>query len=226
MTAPGSIRVHRLVHPFVVRPRLPLAAAIGAVVYLVLPDHWRVVTRLVDAWLAFVLVYLAFIARMVARSTVASIRRRAPLYDPGAGVILMLTTGAAVASIGAVVAEIAIVKHHGVATAFFLAYCAVTVVLSWSFVHIMFALHYAHDYYSDSSEERKPPLTFPGAEEPDYWDFLYFAFVIGCACATADINITDRAVRRLALVHGVVAFFFNAAIVAMFINLAAGLLGS
>jgi uncharacterized membrane protein len=226
VTAPGSIRVHRLVHPFVVRPRLPLAAAIGALVYLVLPDHWRVVTRLVDAWLVFVLVYLAFIALMVGRSTVASIRRRAPLYDLGAGVILLLTTGAAVASIGAVVAEIAIVKHHGVATAFFLAYSAFTVTLSWCFVHTMFALHYAHDYYAGTAEGRRPPLTFPGTEEPGYGDFLYFSFVIGCACATADVNITDRAVRRLALVHGVVAFFFNAAIVAMFINLAAGLLGS
>ena len=226
MTAPGAVRVHRWLHPFLVRPRLPLAAALAAIVYLVLPGDWRAVTRLVDAWLAFVVIYLAFIAWMVHRSTVASIRRRAPLYDLGAGVILLLTTGAAAASIGAVVAEIAIVKHHGVATAFFLAYCAVTVVLSWCFVHVMFALHYAHDYYSGSAEARTPPLTFPGTAEPDNGDFLYFAFVIGCACATADINITDRAMRRIALVHGIVSFLFNAAIVAMFINLAAGLLGS
>jgi len=226
MTGPERpVRIHRMLHPLLVRPRLPLAAAIALASFVILPAHWRLATRLVDAWLVFVLCFLGFIARMVATSTLACIRRRALLYDIGAVAILMLSIGAAAASIAVVVTEIAAVKQSGGATAIFLAYSAGTIVLSWAFVHVMFALHYAHDFYSDDKAPHAPPLVFPGTNEPTYGDFLYFSFVIGCACATADVTVTDPAVRRLVLVHGVVAFLFNAAIVALFINLAAGLLG-
>ena len=65
----------------------------------------------------------------------------------------------------------------------------------------------------------------PGCTQPDYGDFLYFSFVIGCATATADIDITSRSMRRLALVHGVLAFAYNTAIVALTINISASRVG-
>ena len=93
-------------------------------------------------------------------------------------------------------------------------------------VQLIFALHYAHDYYS--ADDKAPGgmrggLTFPGRGEPDYWDFLHFSLVIGVACQTADIAFTSKHLRRLGGLHGVLAFTFNTVILALTINLVAGL---
>jgi uncharacterized membrane protein len=81
-------------------------------------------------------------------------------------------------------------------------------------------LHYAHEYYARSGQGTA--LEFPGTAEPDYWDFLYFAFVIGMTFQVSDVNIVDRDIRRIALAHGVIAFFFNLGILALSINIVAG----
>jgi uncharacterized membrane protein len=87
----------------------------------------------------------------------------------------------------------------------------------------MFALHYAHDYYLALARGKHAGLEFPGGEAPDYGDFLYFACVIGTSGQTADVSFTSRAMRRTGLVHCVLAFFFNTALVALTINIASGL---
>jgi uncharacterized membrane protein len=102
----------------------------------------------------------------------------------------------------------------------------VSVVASWMMVQMIFALHYAHEYYGvdeDDGARDSRGLEFPGIEEPDYWDFLYFAIVIGVACATADVNISSKGLRQLGTVHSLIAFAFNTVIVALTINLTAGL---
>ena len=102
----------------------------------------------------------------------------------------------------------------------------VTVALSWLFVHAIFALHYAHAFYSAGADGRdRAGLLFPGDESPDYWDFLHFALIIGVASQTADVQIADRALRRLSTVHSITAFVFNTVILALAVNLAVGLLG-
>jgi uncharacterized membrane protein len=102
----------------------------------------------------------------------------------------------------------------------------VTVALSWFFVQLNFALHYAHAYYTRAKAGRSDAggLVFPGTKAPDYWDFLHFAIIIGVATATADIDITDKGLRRLGTAHSLFAFAFNTVIVALTINLLAGLL--
>lgn len=97
---------------------------------------------------------------------------------------------------------------------------------SWLLVHTIFASHYARDYYKTGkslSQWKKDGLDFPSDNEPDYWDFLYFSFVIGMTSQTSDVEVTSREIRRLALLHGVLAFFFNTTIVAMTINIIAGI---
>jgi uncharacterized membrane protein len=95
----------------------------------------------------------------------------------------------------------------------------VTIGLSWVFIHTMFALHYAHEFYDQSGV---PGLAFPGGEqEPDYWDFVYFALVIGMTAQVADVGITTREIRLTVAAHGVVSFFFNAALLALTVNIAA-----
>jgi len=93
-------------------------------------------------------------------------------------------------------------------------------VLSWGFIHTMFALHYAHDYYGEHGAG-KGGLAFPGEQVPDYWDFVYFAFVIGMTSQVSDVAVASRPIRRTVNAHGVVSFFFNTALLALSVNLAA-----
>ncbi len=95
-----------------------------------------------------------------------------------------------------------------------------TIGLSWAAIHTTFALHYAHEYYRGTVGG----LAFPGdgKEEPDYWDFVYFSFVIGMTAQVSDVGITDRIIRRTATVHGIVSFVFNTALLALTINIVAG----
>ena len=96
-------------------------------------------------------------------------------------------------------------------------------MLSWAFIHTIFSLHYAHEFYGESGAVGG--LAFPGGEtEPDYWDFVYFSFVIGMTSQVSDVGITNREIRRTAAAHGVVSFFFNAALLALTVNIAASAL--
>jgi uncharacterized membrane protein len=89
----------------------------------------------------------------------------------------------------------------------------------------VFALHYAHEYYDpdENCAGDSKGLAFPGGEPPDYWDFLHFSIIIGVAAQTADIAFTSKGLRRIGTLHSLVAFAFNTVIVALTINLLAGL---
>ena len=99
-----------------------------------------------------------------------------------------------------------------------------TLLLSWTMTHAVFAVRYAHDYYLALRAKRAGTLLFPGDEPPDYWDFVYFAIILGMTFQVSDVQITDRATRRLATAHGLLSFLFNTVIVALTVNIAAGLL--
>ena len=91
------------------------------------------------------------------------------------------------------------------------------------FTQTIFALHYAHEFYGTG--RRAAGLKFPGDERPDYWDFVYFAFVIGMTFQVSDVGITHREIRRTVVAHGVLSFLFTAAILALAVNIAASLVG-
>ena len=102
-----------------------------------------------------------------------------------------------------------------------LALAIATILLSWSFTHVMFALHYAHEFY-DENGGHGGGLNFPGdLQEPDYWDFVYFSFVIGMTSQVSDVAITCRPIRHTVSAHGIISFIFNAAILALTVNIAA-----
>jgi uncharacterized membrane protein len=112
----------------------------------------------------------------------------------------------------------------GLAKAGHVALVAATILSAWTFIHIMFALHYAGRYYAPGPDGICGGLKFPGAADPGWGEFLYQAFVIGCAFATADVNVTSTRMRRVCLIQSVVGFFFNAIILALTINISAGLI--
>jgi len=180
------------------------------------------VTRLLIGWDTGLLIYLAAAAVMMTRcSTVAAIRHNAAIQDEGAFAILLLTVAAAVASIGAIFFELAALDRKDPHYGLYIALTFATVALSWAFTHVIFALHYAHDFYGEGV--RRNGLKFPDDTQPDYWDFVYFAFVIGMTFQVSDVAVTHKSIRRMVVSHGALSFFFSTAIVAMTVNIAAGL---
>jgi len=235
-SAPGRRRGYRFWLPLRVvqgHPRLFAGMAVCLVTGILLPDSVRLATRLLIAWNAGTWFYFIAAGIMIARASPQSIRRRARTSDEGKIFILVLTSLAAIAAIAAIVAQLAAVKDlSGTVKSQHIALAAATIVSAWFFIHLTYALHYAHEYFDEYFAEPEPGrpaaerggLVFPGTVHPGYFDFLYFSYVIGVACQTADVNISSPAMRRVALVHCVLAFFFNSAVLALTINIAAGLI--
>jgi uncharacterized membrane protein len=101
----------------------------------------------------------------------------------------------------------------------------VTIAISWGFVHHLFGVRYAHEYWQMGGRGLDFPKGIEGEERPDFTDFLYFAFTIGMTFQTSDVAVSARLLRQLTLVHALVSFLFNAVIVAAAVNLAASLVG-
>ena len=203
--------------------RLLISLAIGVAVSLglLIWSGWRVPTKLLTGWDVFALLYVGLIHQVMAQCGVAQIRARAAEEDEGAVVLLILTCIAAIAALVALVAELGDKSardgwHVGLAIA--------TILLSWCFVHTIFALHYSHEFYGEGRDRQKGGLAFPGTREPDYWDFVYFSLVIAMTSQVSDVQITSRSIRRIATMHGVLSFFFNLGILALTINMVSNLI--
>jgi uncharacterized membrane protein len=208
----------------VVRARIRLFASgvIGLVagLALTLTPGSRPVTNFLTGWDIGVALYLVLALHAMARSDVARIRRRAAEEDEGDVAILVLTVAAALASLAAIFVELGTATGPGtVRSPGRLALAILTIALSWTFIHIIFALHYAHEFYDETTGGG---MNFPGDDrEPDYWDFVYFSFVIGMTSQVSDVGVTSKRVRRTVTAHGIVSFVFNAALVALTVNIAA-----
>jgi uncharacterized membrane protein len=200
--------------------RLFVSAALGiAVTLLLLAAPWPMPARILIGWDSGVALYLALTYRATAHASVASIRQRAAITDEGALALLVLTTAAALASLAAVLAELGHAPQM-----YRIALGIGTILLSWAFMHVIFALHYAHQFYGGTSDKRTGGLVFPGNEDPDYWDFLYYALVVAMTAQVSDVQITNKSIRRLTMVHGVVSFFFNVTVLALTINIVSSLM--
>ncbi len=103
-----------------------------------------------------------------------------------------------------------------------LALSLLTIISAWFFMHTVFAIHYAHDYYLALADQQDAGLDFPKTAQPTYPDFLYFSYVIGTSAQTADVSITSRSMRILNILHIILAYGFNTSILAISINVAAG----
>lgn len=200
--------------------RLVLSAAFGTAVTLtLLALPWGTATRLLVGWDSGVVLYLALIYSYMAHASIDRMRQRAAIADEGEIALLVLTTAAALASLAAVVAEIgqAPSPYHVVLG-------MGTILLSWTFMHSIFALHYAREFFGKGHDERTGGLVFPGKEDPDYWDFLYYSLVVAMTAQVSDVQITSKTIRRLTTVHGVASFFFNLTVLALTVNIVSSLM--
>jgi uncharacterized membrane protein len=215
-----------LVRLLLSRPRLIFSMLVGAVTAVLLPTALahQPITRSIIGWNVGAILYLVLAMRMMFWSSHERMKTRALQHDEGNTVVLILVITAALACIAAIVAELAVVKElKGEIRYAHIGLAALTIATSWAFTQVMFALHYAHVYYVAAIHGDHGGLDFPGGQAPDYGDFVYFASVIGTSGQTADVSFTTRKMRRIGLVHCVLAFFFNTTLVALTINIASGL---
>lgn len=189
------------------------AAVLGVLVWVVL-RHLEQPLRLALAGDVFFLFYLVSAAWRIQASSPAVIRERAAVSDEGIFVILLITLAAVVLSFLAI---FGLVNAPGGRHLPLFLLSLACVPLGWLTLHTVMAWHYAHEYYGPRTDGG---LVFPGTKEPEVWDFLYFSFVVGMTAQVSDVQITDGGLRRLALLHGVVSFFFNTVIVALAVNVA------
>jgi uncharacterized membrane protein len=176
----------------------------------------------------FTLTILALAWVVISTKDPYEARRNARLQDASATFLFVLVISAATASLATVGVLLASAKNLPPAgLAGHIALSVTAVVLSWLLVHTLFALRYAHLYFRDARNVERHAvsggLTFPGKDSLDYADFAYFSFVIGMTCQVSDVQVSSSQMRRLALVHGLISFAFNTAILAMFVNIIAGL---
>lgn len=205
------------------RTRLLGGAAIGVAAYVVLSSlGWPGPLRLALSWDLGVVVYLIASWSMMARSSRAVMVRRARELDISMLEIVILTVVAAAFSL---IAAARVLGEAGGAPGLIAAGIA-TIVLSWFFIHTLFAIHYAHEFHDEDgrgSGKERGGLGFPGKEAPDYWDFVYFAAVIAMTCQVSDVTTESKPMRRLVTAHGVISFFLNTVIVALAVGIAASL---
>jgi uncharacterized membrane protein len=208
------------------RPRLFIATAIAIAVGIVLPTSVarQPVTRWLIAWNVGAGLYVLLAAIMMVRSSSHHMRHRAQLQDDGQRTILALVVIATIASLAAIAGELAVVKDmHGFIKGAHIALAGATVLTSWAFIQVMFALHYAHDFYAAACHGHPPGLQFPEEEHPDYGDFFYFASVIGTSGQTADVSFVSKPLRRIGSLHCILAYLFNTTVLALLINIGASM---
>jgi uncharacterized membrane protein len=220
---PAARRQHRLIRIIRARPRLFVCAAVGLVTIALLPWSWRLASRLLIGWDVGISLYLIAILRVMSHADMTRMRRTAALQDEGRFGILILTVAAALASLAAIFIELGTGPRGAGRDPVHIGLATLTLVLSWAFIHSIFALHYAHEFYSER-KLRHGCLAFPGEEEPDYWDFVYFSFVIGMTSQVSDVTVTSRVIRRTVAAHGIVSFIFNATMMALTVFLSAVLI--
>jgi uncharacterized membrane protein len=203
--------------------RIFIGLVAGLCFYALMPGDLRFATRVLSAWDIAALVYLGLSVVAFARFEDTRVRARAAEQDEGAAILLIIVVAAAIASLGAVVSELGHARTAPAGAPKVFLVVAVTTLLSWTLVHVVFAFHYAHEFYR-AAHGAKPALVFPQDDKPDYWDFVYFSFVIGMTFQVSDVQVTSKSLRRLVVAHGIVAFFFNVAILALTVNIGANLI--
>jgi uncharacterized membrane protein len=212
------------------RPRVYIAAIAGTIAFFASPSQLPGTVRTSISWDVGGLVYLVLAFRLMYRCGADHIKSVASARDDSRVVILAVILLAIGASFVAIAQLIGHAKQPSIdrSEQIFLAGLAIlTIITSWGVTQVAFALHYAHEYYRPGKDsDAQGGLLFPQCDVPDYWDFLYFSTSIGATSQTSDTSIRSRNLRRLVTVHAVIAFFFNTAVLALTVNIAASLAGS
>ncbi|MBB3289847.1 MULTISPECIES: DUF1345 domain-containing protein [unclassified Rhizobium] len=196
----------------------------GIAVFLFLTSRDLNASNLLIAWDTTAVVFIVYSLYRMLTANALSIRKRSADLDFSDGFLLFLSIAAAIASIGGIALDLLGVKDASPEVAFYRVMMAiVTILISWTFLHTLFTIHYAHRFYSIPGKGQGLKFAEP-VEEPIYWDFLYFSFTIGVAAQTADIGVSTVSMRKLVILHAILSFLFNTTILALAINVGASLI--
>lgn len=208
---------------FHAHPRFWISVAVGIASFFFLTPALSFISRMLLSWDIGVVLFLVMIYLWMKAQTADQICSHYTDEDPSGPVILVAVTAAALLSLLAVVEPLATLKQVGhIERVWRFAIAAITLIASWLLVPTMFTMHYADMFYSAPPKDR--PLLFPRTERPAFWDFAYFSFTIAAACQTADVSTADVSVRRVVILHSIISFAFNVAILGFAINITAGLI--
>jgi uncharacterized membrane protein len=201
-----------------------VAAGVAGIIFLAWPGQATDLVRFLIAFDAAAALWLVLALALVLGADPARVRRRAEAQDEGTWAVFCISLLASVVSVFAVIVEARASAEGADHRLTHMPLVVGTLVLAWLFFHTVFAFHYAREYYRPETADASPMLAFPGAREPDYWDFLYFAFNIGTAAQTSDVCVPSARMRRLVLGHQIAAYLFNATVIALSVNVAAALM--
>ncbi len=206
--------------------RFFIALGAALVAFALLPSQLTWATRLLGTWDAFVYTSLGLMWTLILTADAKEAVTSAKLEDSGRAAISLLVLAGACMSVFAVVYELGVAKHAGHQhTGWRAFFCIATTFATWFLVHTVYTIRYAHQYYgTDEHDKTRGGLDFPEDDEPGYLDFAYFAFTVGMCAQTSDVSVNDPGMRRLCLVHSLISYYFNVAVVGMSINAISGLL--
>lgn len=214
------LRMHPLTRVFI-------SIIISVTAYLLISKDSPVLIKLTSSWTVFSATYLIMCWIVIFKKSPEEIRRTAPKDDGSKVFVFLAILISSFSSMFAVLLLIISKDSETSQSKYFVPASVFGMLLSWAMVHTLFAFHYAHKYYDDSDDDSSKAaggLDFPGNEtKPDYVDFAYFSFVIGCTFQVSDVEISSRDIRRLAFLHQIISFLLNTFVVALSINLIAGL---
>lgn len=219
--------MNKLVRFFKGRIRLFISIFFGLIVGLVFSKLTilSLPTQIIISFNSGVILFLIMAFDIMFFSKEKDLLKHAAEQDEGKILVLFLVLGSAATSLVAIVAELSVAKNlQGILKFEYVALSALTIFLSWFFIQLMFAIHYAHDFYLNIAQKKPGGLEFQGTPSPDYADFFYLACSIGTSGQTADVAFSDQKMRRAGTVHCVFTFFFNATVLALMINLLSNLL--
>lgn len=213
--------------------RLMIALGVTAVVFFLIWNKVSVPALIMISWASCATMIIILNWLIILTAHPREMRQIARLKDSSRISILLFVITASCVSLFAIiflllnhskdVQHVQVTKHVLMSIG--------SVVISWWMLHTMFTMSYAHMYYTNTPKSNDPKeaviggLQFPEEKNPDYLDFVYFSFVIGMTFQVSDVEISSRSIRRLALLHAVISFAFNTAIVALSINVVSGLIG-
>ena len=206
--------------------RLGISVLVAFSAFFVLLPQYELLMRIMFTWIIFSVIYLSISWIILFYRKVEDIRIHANIDDGSKVFVFLMVIISSFAAMLMVLLLMISPEAQSQDKWVFLIIAISGMLLSWTMVHSIFTFHYAHLYYDKIKKENKNAsegLIFPQTEEPDYIDFAYFSFVIGCTFQVSDVSITTRKMRRIVLMHGLLSFALNTFVVALTINMIAGL---
>jgi uncharacterized membrane protein len=208
--------------------RLMISIAVCAIVFFLIHGKFTVPETILLTWISFAMTIIVMDWIIILSSHPREVRKIAKLQDSSRTFLFLFVIAASIASMGAVVFLLKSSKGlHGASVNEHILLAITAVIVSWWLLHTILTLKYAHMYYDTDKDDGTPRpgggLQFPGNEEPDYLDFVYFSFVLGMTFQVSDVEIASKEIRRLAWLHGLLSFGYNTAILALSINVISGM---